>query len=139
MKLLLLLLTIYLLLLSTSCIDSNKIFQGETKAGLRKTISEDLKKQLIVGLEKYKSDNGHYPISSGKYYLQYLLTYVDIPSVYIYQDILEYDKVKLSKNSSESILQDTSNLYIGCGSPTERLAYKSIDGKSYTLEYIIDK
>jgi hypothetical protein len=124
----------------SQCIDVSQIYQGENKVGLRQKIQDNLEKQIVNGLELYRNSNGQYPISNGdKYYLKFLYPYLSISKTYLYQDFWKEGKVYETKGCWNTSTIDTTNLYIGIGTPSNRIEYSSVDGKTYFLKYVIDE
>lgn len=123
----------------SSCFDLNDMFKGEDRSSFHKKMSDEVKIKLIEGLEQYKSKNGHYPISNDKYFLSKFSEFVEIFPCNLYQDIIENGKIVSSKNITGQSLKDTFNLYIGCGNPSYRFDYVSLDGLTYKLVYTVDK
>lgn len=101
----------------------------DSHKGLEKSIADTLIKKITKGLDTYKNDYGHYPITKSKYFMDSLDEIENIPLVYIYKDTLISGKVVSIKFQGGKY----SNTFVGIGHKDVIIKYISTDGISFKL------
>jgi hypothetical protein len=99
---------------------------------LQKNIAIEVADSIKIGLERYKTANGGYPIYCGEYFYNYIYMYINIHSTYLYLDSINIGEINRRKMG---INIDKNRVTISIGESNASIIYCSGNGEKYFMYF----
>lgn len=107
--------------------------QGETRPEFDRAVSRTLLDSARTGLVRFYAANGHYPHSSGKYFVDSIAPFVRFDHAYLYMDSTAEDGRIVPKNLAFRGTRIVRNMYLGAGTAALTIIYRPLSDSTYLL------